>query len=127
MNKSHFARMGMVAAAVLLAACASTPGGEEAAGAADPNAITVQVTNATVPPTSITIWVQPETGSRRRLGTISPSGQGTFTYVPGVRGMEHRLVAEHVGGGQSSSNPFLLTGVSRVTWQTSSPAVQTSN
>ena len=84
----------------------------------------MQVTNAVVPPVAVTVWMQPETGSRRRLGNIPPNGQATFTFNAATPGMEHRLVAEYVGGGSTSSNPFTLTGVTRLTWQTSSPTVQ---
>jgi hypothetical protein len=126
MKRSSVIRFVGCFAVALLAACSSTPSADAGAGGgADPSAIQVQVTNAVVPPVSITVWMQPETGSRRRLGNIAPNGQATFSYNPSATGSEHRLVAEHVGGGSTTSNPFTLTGVTRLTWQTSSPTVQT--
>ena len=124
MGKRKFMKFAF---AIMLAGCASSGGNEPAdAGAAGSGAtggITVTVTNAVVPPAAITLWMVPQTGSRRRLGTIQPNQQGTFTFAPTVPAIEHTLQAEHVGGGQTTSNPFVLSGVTRVTWQTSSPVV----
>ena len=125
MRRSSLVRLTACFAAALTLSCASAPAADEGGGAGgDPNAIQVQVTNAVVPPVAVTVWMQPETGSRRRLGNIPPNGQATFTFNAPTPGMEHRLVAEYVGGGSTSSNPFTLTGVTRLTWQTSSPTVQ---
>ncbi len=87
------------------------------------NAISIRVTNDLVPPTIITVWIAPETGSRRRLGTVQPNGQGTFTFIPDIRSMEHHLVADKTDGGTATSNPFTLDGVRGVRWGASSALV----
>ena len=121
-SKRNLVRLGL--AAVFALGCASSGGTEGAdAGGDTAGGIAVTVTNAVVPPAAITLWIVPQTGSRRRLGTIQPNQQGTFNFTPTVPAIEHTLQAEHVGGGQTTSNPFVLSGVTRVTWQTSSPVV----
>ena len=113
-----------------LAACAGGGGGggaQEAGQTPAPsgNAVSVRVTNDLVPPTPIPVWVIPETGSRRRLGTIEANGQGTFSFSPSVRGMEHRLMAQTAEGREVSSNPVTLEGVRGVRWSASSTVVST--
>lgn len=114
----------MAVAFVALAGCSSAAG---SGGGAQPAAggVAIQVTNDIVPPATVTIWMAPETGARRRLGTISPNGQQTFNFSPGIRSMEHRLVAEASGASDMTSNPFILEGVQSVQWNVSSVAVRT--
>lgn len=116
-----------LAGALVVGACASggsTPGAEPAgAQTGGGDQVAVQVRNDIVPPATITVYIAPETGSRRRLGTIPPNGQQTFTYNPGIRSMEHRLVAEVSGGQGTQSNPFTLEGATRVTWGASTQVV----
>lgn len=82
--------------------------------------VAFQVTNDLVPPTSITVWLVPETGSRRRLGTLDPNGAQTFTYSPGDRSMDFRLQVEATDGRNVSSQPFTLQGATSVRWGPSS-------
>jgi hypothetical protein len=84
----------------------------------------VRVTNDLVPPAQITVWIQSEMGSRRRLGTLQPDQKGEFSYVPASRGLEHRLTAEAIDGRQITSDPFTLHGVAAVTWGPSLRAVR---
>lgn len=117
-----------LAGALVVAACASgggsTPGAEPAAvQTGGGNQVAFQVRNDIVPPATITVYIAPETGSRRRLGTIPPNGQQTFNFNPGIRSMEHRLVAEVSGGQGTQSNPFTLEGATRVTWGASTQVV----
>jgi hypothetical protein len=114
----------VIALTVALAACASsgTSGGEGAGGASG-DAVTVRIVNDLVPPATITVWMVPETGARRRLGTVTPNGEETLSFAPGIRSMEHRLVAEATGGSDRTSNPFTLTGVAGLRWNVSSPNV----
>lgn len=109
---------------LLTAGCASSGSTAAEADAADPNAVAITVVNDLVPPATITIYAVPETGSRRRLGTVTPNGRQTFTFSPVDVAGEYRLVAEHVGGGSTSSNPVVLSGVSTLNWSLSSPAVR---
>ena len=121
-KKRAFVKLGL--GIMLAMGCASSGGAEGAeAGSNAGSGIPVTVTNAVVPPAAITVWMVPQTGSRRRLGTIQPNQQATFNFTVTSAAIEHTLQADHVGGGQSTSNPFVLSGVTRVTWQTSSPVV----
>ncbi|MGH7501032.1 MAG: hypothetical protein ACREL7_04670 [Longimicrobiales bacterium] len=112
-------------AAIVLAACASGgTGSAEAAGEVSAGAVAVQINNDLVPPAVLTLWIVPETGARRRLGTVNPNGQATFSFSPTVRAMEHRLVAEVTGGNGQTSNPFSFDAVSSILWNVSSPNVR---
>lgn len=129
MRNLKLIRNTLVAGAFLaLAACSSAGGGGGETGmpSAGGNGVAIQVMNDVVPPTSVTVWIVPETGSRRRLGTISPNGQQTFNFNPTLTSMEHRLVAEATGGDDRSSNPFILEGVQSVQWSVSTVVVRTN-
>jgi hypothetical protein len=119
--------LGSLLVSLFLAACASGAGGSGAAAPAQDqpagDAVTIVVNNDAVPPANITVWIAPESGPRRRLGTISSNGRQNFTFTPSTRSMEHRLVAEKQGGDSQTSNPFVLEGVNGVRWSISSPVV----
>lgn len=111
---------------ILLAACSSaTSSANSGTPSGGGNSVAIRVTNDIVPPTSVTVWMVPETGSRRRLGTISPNGQQTFNFTPNLRSMDHRLMAEASGMQDAVSNPFVLEGVTSVQWDVSSALVRT--
>jgi len=124
-HASRIRRALTLAGALAAASCASAGSGSPAADTAQPasDQVTFQVRNDIVPPATITVYIAPETGSRRRLGTIPPNGQDTFSFLPGIRSMEFRLVAEVSGGQNSQSNPFTLEGATRVTWGASTQVV----
>lgn len=111
-----------------LAACASGAGGGagEVSAEAEPTGdqISIQVTNDLMPGRTVVVWMIPETGSRRRLGSVPPNGLGSFNYLPGIRSMDYRLVAEKDGGGRETSTQFALVGVSGVRWNLSDPNVR---
>jgi hypothetical protein len=115
----------LAGAFIMLAACSSAGGGSGGGGAPGGSGVAIEVTNDVVPPTTVTVWIVPETGSRRRLGTISPNGVQTFNFNPGIRSMEHHLVAEVSGGSDQGSNPFVLEGVQSVRWSVSSVVIRT--
>jgi hypothetical protein len=121
-NRRVLRKLVLAAAFTALSACASSGTGGGAGGG---DAVAVTVNNDLVPPSTITVWMVPETGARRRLGTLTPNGTQTFNFSPGVRAMEHRLVAETTGGSDVTSNPFVLDAVSGVRWNVSSPNVTT--
>jgi hypothetical protein len=125
MAKSRILRkLGLAAAVVALSACASSgTGGGAGDAAAGGDAVAVTVNNDLVPPSTLTVWMVPETGARRRLGSLTPNATQTFNFSPGVRAMEHRLVAESTGGSDVTSNPFVLDAVSGLRWNVSSPNV----
>ena len=76
-----------------LAACAS-PGGN-ATGGAEPSGdgISIRVANDIMPPTAIIVWAVPETGSRRRLGSVPPNGRRSFSYSPPLQSIRIVLAA----------------------------------
>lgn len=129
--KVRFARRLLAVLSIGLAACASGgPGsGEPGAAAGDVGAaaasdqITIEVQNDVVPGTTVVLWIVPETGSRRRLGSLEPNARQTLRYTPAARDMDHHLVAEKSGGGEESSNRFSLVGVSGLSWTVSNPNV----
>lgn len=123
MGFSGMLRYGLAATiCVALAACA----GSGAGGTGEPqpggSGITIEVNNDMVPPSSITVFMVPETGSRRRLGSVAPGGRERFSYVPVAQGLDHRLRAEASGGDNAETNPFILSSdVTRVQWNVSDP------
>ncbi|MGH7574311.1 MAG: hypothetical protein ACREM1_04165 [Longimicrobiales bacterium] len=131
-KRVRFGRGLFAVLSISMVACASggSGGGGEpdaAAGAAGAeaatNEITIEVQNDVVPGAAVVLWIVPETGSRRRLGSIESNDQQSFRYTPTARDMDHHLVAEKSGGGEESSNRFSLVGVSGLSWQISSPNV----
>lgn len=129
MRKTRLAHSRLLALLSLgLAACASGAGGPagEVSAEAEPTGdrISVQVNNDLVPGQTVVVWMVPETGSRRRLGSIPPNGRGRFNYLPGIRSMDYRLVAEIDGGGQETSIRFALVGISGVRWNLRDPNVR---
>ena len=97
-----------------LAGCASTPAG----GAA--NEIAVRVNNNLIPPTSLSVYMVPDVGARRLLGTVPPSSNRTLRFNPVGVGGTYRLVGETVGGTDIASTPFSLTGAGIVNWDVQS-------
>ncbi len=129
MRKTRLAHSHLLALLSLgLAACASGAGGRagEVSAEAEPTGdqISVQITNDIVPGRTVVVWIVPETGGRRRLGSVPPNGRGSFNYLPGARSMDYRLVAEVDGGGRETSYRFALVGVSGVRWELRDPNVK---
>ena len=129
MRKTRLAHSRLLALLSLgLAACASGAGGPagEVSAEAEPTGdqISIQVVNDLVPGQTVVVWMVPETGSRRRLGSIPPNGRGSFNYLPGVRSMDHRLVAEVNQRAGETSIRFRLVGISGVQWNLRDPNVR---
>ncbi len=112
-----------VSACFALAACAGGGGGGGGEAMVAPggggDGISFAVYNDLVPPGTVTVYIVPENGGRRRLGSIPPSGRRTFSYNPTVLSMEHRLRAESPGTRARQSLPFTLTGIRSVQWDVS--------
>jgi hypothetical protein len=113
--------VGLALAAVIamgVTACApgtTGNGGGESSG----DGIPVVIENDISPPSSITVFIVPETGNRQRLGSMQGNSRQTFSYSPRVRDLEYFLLAEVVGGSNVRSNQFNLTGVTQIEWFTS--------
>ena len=121
MRKSTFVQVCSIAVAVLaVTSCATSSNmeeGEEAAGGGDQ--VSLVIDNDLVPASSVTLYVVPESGGRRRLGSIPGSGRQTFRYTPTAPTMQFRIRAEVNGGNDVQTEPFNLVGISRVEWSTS--------
>lgn len=123
-KRAPLRRLSVALLTLGLAACATGSAGEAEAGAeATGDEIRVEIVNDLVPSASVAVWIVPETGSRRRLGSVTANGRQTFTYLPTVRSMDHRLVADVSGGGTETSQRFSLQGVGTVSWSVSNPNV----
>ena len=106
--------------------CASGGLEDPMGGGEGDGTVSVQIDNDLVPPASVTVYIVPETGSRRRLGPINPGGQGTFSFNPGIRTSDFRLLANVNGQRDVASNPFSLTGASAIRWSLSDRIVRVS-
>ena len=99
-----------LAAAAMLAGCASA--GEN--GAPDP-AVTVQIENNLLPPTTLTVYAVPEAGVRQLIGTVRPNQTATLT-VEGIVFGQYRFVGRTTEGREVSSNPIALGLNEAVHW-----------
>lgn len=110
------ARCAALAGAALLAAGAA--GCATGSGSGLPN-IGVEVQNDLVPSSALTIYVVPETGSRRLLGSVSPSETKTLSFQELSVG-QYRLMARTTGGREIVSNPIVLADARTIRWSLSS-------
>lgn len=119
MNMPNPVRLALVVATSIgLTACASTAGGDEpAAGGA--GAVAFAVDNDVSPPSSITVYLVPESGGRQRLGTVNANGRQTFSHSPFSPSMQFYLLAEVVGESDVRSESFNLVGATRLEWSVS--------
>ena len=108
---------------VLTAGCGGSGGGggETAAPGGGGDGLAVTINNDLIPPQTVTVFIVPETGRRRRLGSVPPNSRQTFNYDPTVLSMEHTLVGEAPGVRDKRSLPFTLQGVRAVRWDVSNP------
>ncbi len=112
-------RLAAAAAALLLAACASAPSGSQTQ-----NVVNIHIQNDLIPPGPVTVYLVPESGIERMLGTITSSGQRTLQYkgLPPVGA--HRLVARRLSGNNVVSNIFVMDGVLALEWSLASNFVR---
>ena len=106
-------RFGIILLAGVLAACATTPGGEEEGTGAD---LVLRVNNNLVPPTVVTIYFAPESGIERSLGVAYTSRITEFRY----RGLQpkgrYRLVARATDDRMMGSAVVVMDGVTGLEW-----------
>lgn len=94
---------------LLVAACA---GGRR--GTAE--AATVVVDNNLVVPTTLSVFIVSEAGTRDLIGTVAPGNTATLTFrSPAILG-SYRLLARTTAGNDIVSNTFALSGGERVDW-----------
>lgn len=113
------ARLTVVAAAALWAACAS--GGTEAdvgpTGTSQVNgAVTVEVENNLTPSTSVTVLVDDPTEEQRVLGSVNTGITQTFALDTSNLTAGYRLIAEATDGSTIRSDPVDALGSATVTW-----------
>lgn len=99
-------------------ACAS--GGSATAGdtqgAAGGDQVRIVIDNDMIPLSNITVYIVPESGGRRRLGTVAGGQRSTFRYSPTSRTLQFTLLAEVVGENDRSSETFNLVNVTGIEW-----------
>jgi hypothetical protein len=95
----------------LLAACGT---GARGGSAGEP--VLVRVNNNLVAPTVISVYLVPEVGGRRLLGTVTPGSQATLRYSGSTIGVNFRLVARTTGGTEIPSTPFSVRQGETVHW-----------
>lgn len=107
---------------VALAACASGggPGEQEAQEDFGEPAQAIEnlqfeIINDFTPSASITVYIDPYTGSRERLGSVDPSSRRVFYYNVERPHEPHRLRAEGAGL-PLVTNQFTLRGATKVQW-----------
>ena len=127
MRMMRYTRRFLVASFCLaVTGCASggsggPSGGGEAAVApgVEGNRVSIAINNDIMPGSTVTVFIVPEVGSRRRLGTLGSITRRTFTYSVTERNMDYRLVADVSGARNRESLPFTLVGVAEVQWAVS--------
>jgi hypothetical protein len=115
--KRRRTRLVVAGAALFLAACASAP-----AGAA--RTVNIVIENNLIPGGTVTVYLVPQAGIERLLGTVTSSGRQNLTYrgLPPVG--EHRLVARTTSGRSIISNTFVMDGVLGLEWSLASNFVR---
>ncbi|MGH7461083.1 MAG: hypothetical protein ACREMA_08650 [Longimicrobiales bacterium] len=103
-------------AVLLVAACASAPGGTT-------SVVNVHVQNDLIPPGPVTVYLVPESGIERMLGTIS-SGPRTLQYTGLPPVGTQRLVARTSNGRNIISSAFVIDGVVALEWSLASNLVR---
>ncbi len=111
------------AVALTVTACASGGSHEE-----KPKGIPVAVQNNLVPSTILTVNMVSEGGQKDLLGSIIPTGRKTFRFDPTkLPGSQVHLVGQTSAGKEITSQPFAITGASRVEWDVSKDSLSVSH
>jgi hypothetical protein len=107
-------------ACALFSACASSAEGRR-------TAVVIDVVNDMIPGSTITVYLVPQTGIERMLGTVIPGSRQELRYqgLPPVG--EHRLMARTTGGARIVSNTIIMDGVSGLEWSLASNLVRVTS
>lgn len=118
MKKLRLARIAFVLLASFGASACAAGGGAGGDGAAAPSGdqVRIVIDNDMIPPSNITVYMVPESGGRRRLGTVPGSQRVNFNYSPTARSLNFTLVAEVVGENDRRSETFNLVNVTGIEW-----------
>jgi hypothetical protein len=110
---SKLASVAALMLATTVAACATSTEG------AGMNDVGVEVRNDLVPSAALTIYVVPETGARRLLGSVSPAQTKMLSFRELSVG-QYRLMARTTAGNEIVSNPIVLANAKTLRWDLSS-------
>lgn len=119
MRKSRSIKLVLlIVASFGASACASggTGSGGDTEAPTSGDQVRIMVDNDMIPASNITVYIVPESGGRRRLGTIAGSQRSTFRYQPVTRTLQYTLLAEVVGENDRRSETFNLVNVSGIEW-----------
>jgi hypothetical protein len=108
--------LGMV---VALGACAS--GGATSGGGQGGTAL--EVRNNLIPPTSVSVYADPEIGSRRLVGVVQPGATRVLRFDPTAASGQYNFVAETTSGQELVSNPITFSSGASLRWDLSSNLV----
>lgn len=110
----------LLCALFVTAGCATTPETDvttsESPGALTETAVSFEVENDLMPPSSLTISLVPQTGARQVLGVVQPSETTVLRFEPRVPAGPYRLVGETTSGTTITSREFVLGNAERVEW-----------
>jgi hypothetical protein len=105
--------IGLVAF-VAAGACASA---ERQASTGEDRTVQVTVENDLQPPTSVTVYIGEQIGTRRTLGDVGPLDTRTFSFELPSRTGNYRLVARTTSGEQLQSDPITVFAGEGIRWQ----------
>ena len=121
MNRRLTATFAAVVTA-MLAACSSgtseAPSTTPSAGAGTADA-TVVVQNNSANPVDINVFIVPEAGQRRSLGSVQGNRTGTFSYVVPAAGFVTLVAQQTTDGREVTSERFRITNGDIATWNRS--------
>ena len=109
-------RLALALVLILAAGCASAPAGTQ-------SILYVDVSNDMVPPSTVDVYLVPETGIERHLGTIT-SGRHNLRYNGLAPVGNHRLAARRTNGSTIWSSTLVLDGVTALQWSLMSNLVR---
>lgn len=104
---------GVVGVVLLIAATGCASAGM---GAGGERTVAVEVENNLIPPTSLSVFAVPETGTRRLIGVVEPSTTETLRFDPVAAGGQYVFVAESTAGAEIVSDPVTITEPMVMNW-----------
>jgi PBP1b-binding outer membrane lipoprotein LpoB len=107
----------LLATALLVASCASTPNGPQAV-------VDVHIDNNMIPSSMITVYFVPEAGIERMIGTVVPSTRKVLQYKGLQPVGEYRLVARGVNNSNVVSSVIVMDNVAALEWSLATNLLQ---
>lgn len=99
---------------VALGACATGGMGGAAEGSTG-----LEVQNNLIPPTALTIYLVPEIGTRRMIGSVQPGATRVVRFDPISASGQYQFVAETTFGRDIVSNPVTFRSGDSIRWDVS--------